>query len=91
VKFVDGYPGKLYVVGRKKGDTWYVAGINGEDGEKQVILDLSFLVNRKGEIFSSGHDDENSRSFEKSSITIPADGKIKITLKGNDGFVGVFK
>jgi hypothetical protein len=91
VKFIDGYPGKLYVVGRKKGDAWYVAGINGEDVEKQMTLDLSFLVNRKGEIFASGNDEESSPSFEKSSITIPADGRIKITLKGNDGFVGVFK
>lgn len=43
VKFVDGYPGKLVVVAREAGDVWYVAGINGEEIDKTVTLDLSFV------------------------------------------------
>lgn len=91
VKFIDGYPGKLYVVARRKGDVWYVAGINGENIKKELTLDLSFLANRKGELIASGDDDTVEPSFTNASTHVPAEGKIKVTLKGNDGFVAVFK
>ncbi|MBA7537415.1 Glucan 1,4-alpha-glucosidase SusB [subsurface metagenome] len=34
-RFVDAYPGKYIVLARRKDDTWYVAGINGEEREKK--------------------------------------------------------
>jgi hypothetical protein len=30
-RLLDGYPGKSVVMARRKGSTWYVAGINGTD------------------------------------------------------------
>jgi hypothetical protein len=91
VKFIDGYPGKLYVVARKSGSKWYVAGINGENKEKQLTLDLSFLQNKKGMLIISGSDNADESSFNQKNITIPSAGKINITLKGYDGFVAVFE
>jgi len=87
VKFIDGYPGKLYVVARKTGNRWYVAGINGENIEKTLALDLSFLKNKKGQLIASGNATSDEPSFSTTSVTVPASGKINITLKGNDGFV----
>ncbi len=43
VKFIDGYPGKYVILARKKGNTWHIAGINGENTSKTVTLNLSFL------------------------------------------------
>ncbi|MEM9325325.1 MAG: glycoside hydrolase family 97 catalytic domain-containing protein [Bacteroidota bacterium] len=43
VKYVRGYPGQDVVLARRKGDVWYVAGINGEDQPKAWDLDLSFI------------------------------------------------
>ncbi|HEX5169702.1 MAG TPA: glycoside hydrolase family 97 catalytic domain-containing protein [Cyclobacteriaceae bacterium] len=91
VKFIDGYPGKLYVVARKRGNAWYVAGINGENVEKQLTFNLSFLANRKGKLIASGKDNQDEPSFETSSFTLPPDGRMNLMLKGNDGFVAVFK
>ncbi|HOX81808.1 MAG TPA: glycoside hydrolase family 97 catalytic domain-containing protein [Chryseolinea sp.] len=91
VKFIDGYPGKLYVVARKSGNTWYVAGINGENTEKQLTLDLSFLKNKKGNIIASGNENDGEPSFSSSTLYVPEIGKLNITLKGNDGFVAVFE
>ncbi len=34
--FVDGYPGKFVVIARRAGNTWYVAGINGDSTRKKV-------------------------------------------------------
>ena len=92
IKFLDGYPGKLYVVARKAGNKWYVAGINGEDVEKNLTLDLSFLKNKKATIIvSSDNPTGDEPSFDQKTITVPATGKMEITLKKNDGFIAVFE
>jgi hypothetical protein len=92
VKFIDGYPGKLYVVARKAGNKWYVAGINGENIEKPLTLDLSFLKNKKATFISSGTSTNGDEpSFDQKNIVVPANGKMEITLKKNDGFVAVFE
>jgi len=89
VKFIDGYPGQLYIVARKAGNKWYVAGINGEKIDKQLTLDLSFLKNKTGAFISSGGD--GYASFDLKKMKIPANGKVKVDLKKNDGFVAVFE
>lgn len=42
-KLIGGYPGRDIVIARCKGNSWYVAALNGEDREKQITIDLSFL------------------------------------------------
>jgi len=88
VKFIDGYPGKLYVVARQAGNKWYVAGINGENVEKQLSMDLSFLKNMKGQGIVAG---ATKTSFNTNAVQLPSQGKVNITLKANDGFVYVFE
>lgn len=90
VKFIDGYPGKHFIVARKSGTSWYVAGINGEDLEKTLTLDLSFLKEKNGEWFASDGV-KNEPSFIIKQVTIPSTGRLEINLKGNDGFVVVFE
>ena len=89
VKFIDGYPGKLFVVARKAGNKWYIAGINGENIEKEIALDINFLKNKKGELIMSGIADNDEPAFDIKSILIPASGKLNVILKANDGFVMV--
>lgn len=38
---IDGYPGDYVVMARRKGDRWYIAGINGTDSARDITLDLS--------------------------------------------------
>jgi hypothetical protein len=91
VKFLDGYAGKLFVVARKAGSKWYVAGINGENVEKKLTLDLSFLKNKAGELIASGSSRGVEPSFDLEKLILPSSGKMNITLRGNDGFVAVFE
>lgn len=91
VKFIDGYPGKLYVVARKAGNKWYVAGINGEGAEKSLKLDLSFLKNNKGQLIASRNGSGDLPSFNSTDFIVPASGQATINVKGNDGFVIVFE
>jgi hypothetical protein len=84
-RFVDGFPGKLVVIARRSAGTWYVAGINGEDAEKTVSLDFSFLQkNMNGILISDGVD---NRSFAEQKITAYPKRAMEIGLKGYSGFV----
>jgi alpha-glucosidase len=91
VKFINGYPGKLYVVARKSGNRWYVAGINGEGASKSLMLDLPFLKNKKGQLIISGNGATDEPSFQSTPVAVAASGQMTVTLKGNDGFVMVFE
>jgi len=47
-RFIDGYPGKYVILARQKDDTWYIAGINGEEKTRTANLKLPFLKEAKG-------------------------------------------
>jgi alpha-glucosidase len=85
VRFIDGYPGKLAVIARKTGNKWYVAGINGENQEKKLKLDLSFLNASEGKVITDGNE---ALSFVQNNIS--AQKETVITVKPNGGFVMVF-
>lgn len=86
-RFIDGFPGKLAIIARKAGEHWYVAGINGEQIEKKLELDLFFIGQKKGELITDG---EETFSFHTTTIEVPNNGKQEVTLKPNGGFVMVF-
>jgi hypothetical protein len=85
VKFIDGYPGKLVVIARRKGTTWYIAGINGEPVEKKILLNLAWLNDKKGTLITDG---ETGTSFGQQTIT--AAKAVELNLKPNGGFVITF-
>ena len=83
-RFIDGYPGKYAVFARRKGKTWHVVGINGENASKSLDLDLSFMGNKEGVLIqSAAHNfmmnEVNSRQLKN------------IELGAYDGFVAKFK
>ena len=84
-RFIEGFPGKLVVVARKSNDTWYVAGINGENIEKNLNLELPFLDGDKTAILIT--DDKDNRTFDKKEIAITPGELFEVTIKGNGGFV----
>jgi hypothetical protein len=85
VKFIDGYPGRYAVIARRSGGAWYVAGINADDTDLRLALDLPFLAGREGLLVTDGI---GEREFDKAAIK---GGKPAITIKPHGGFVAVFK
>ena len=82
-KFIDGFPGELVVLARRAGDVWHVVGINGEEKEKSLTLDLSFIGSSKnGELITDG---EEVNSFTRNEIEIS--NAVKIDMKPAGGFV----
>jgi hypothetical protein len=85
VRFIDGYPGRYVIIARKSSHAWYVAGLNAQDTDKPLQLDLSFLEGRTGQLVSDGN---GEREFNLGAI---AGGKINLTIKAHGGFVAVFR
>ncbi|WP_341937960.1 glycoside hydrolase family 97 protein [Marinimicrobium sp. C2-29] len=84
-RLVEGYPGKLAVFARRKGDTWYVAGINGEQQAKTLALDLGFIGSNNGVLMTDG---DRPRQFERRELD---SNRIEVELKPAGGFVAVYR
>ena len=83
VKFLDGYPGKYVALARKKGTTWYIAGINSEETERTIKLDVSFIKNTSNGMMITDSDD-NKELIQKN---IDYSKPISITIHSFGGFV----
>lgn len=79
-KFIDGYPGKYIVLARRKNDVWHIVGINGENSEKEISIDLSFVQNPTGFLITDGDKNFTQKNISKS------ESSIKIKMKANGGF-----
>lgn len=85
-RFVAGYPGKFAVLARRKGDTWYVGGAEGEKQPRTLKLSLPFLSAGRHavEIIADGDDDT---SFSHATKTIDARSDLEVALRPAGGFV----
>ncbi|MFD0990423.1 glycoside hydrolase family 97 catalytic domain-containing protein [Mariniflexile jejuense] len=79
-RFVYGFPGKDVVMARKKNNTWFVVGINGENTEKTVVLNLSFINQKNGFIIT-----DSANGFLKNPINTSEN--VTVTMKAHGGFV----
>ncbi|MDF2192283.1 glycoside hydrolase family 97 protein [Paraflavitalea sp. CAU 1676] len=86
VKFLDGFPGKLYVVARRAGNKWYVAGLNGEATAKKIDLNLGFLRGKKGTLITDGSE---PLSFQQKDLVASVATTVEMLPQG--GFVMVFE
>jgi alpha-glucosidase len=87
IHFIDGYPGKFCCLARRKGDDWYVAGINA-DVERSIMVDFGFLddgnytsksyLEKKGDLII-GHPDISKKT--KGHFTMESNGGMVIWIK----------
>lgn len=82
-KFITGYPGKDIVMARRKENQWFVVGINGENKQKTLQIDLSFINSKEGFLIT-----DNKRKFEKTKVN--SKNLTTIQLSPNGGFVAKF-
>ncbi len=83
-RFVGGFPGNYVVLARRAGNTWYVAGINGSETQKNITIDLSFTNKTNGVLITDGN---TNRSFVQNNISFDNKQPINLMLKPNGGFV----
>ena len=84
-RFIDGYPGEFVVIARRKGDAWWVAGINGTDAQKDISMNLDFL--KKSHDILVFEDDANQPWNIHNADNVPSN----MQLQPRGGFVFVVK
>ena len=79
-RFLQGYPGESFVVARRSGTTWYVAGLNGTNEARDITVDLTQLSNSKSSmtLFTDGK--EASDIAISHSQTGPASSALPASL-----------
>ena len=84
-RFVSGYPGESAVIARRRGTSWYVAGINGTDDKKTLDVNLGFIKNTEAthiQLFADGDTPE-----QKWAISQPAKLPTSIECQPRGGFL----
>ncbi|MGW8316711.1 MAG: glycoside hydrolase family 97 catalytic domain-containing protein, partial [Bacteroidales bacterium] len=85
-RFISGYPGKEVVIARRKGDRWYLAGMNGEPVTKTLTLDLTGTGSEPAQIqlFMDG---DSPDTLVEASMKVTG-GKFTVQLLPYGGFAG---
>lgn len=89
-KLIDGYPGDKVIIARKKGNQWYIAGLNGKDVPQTLIVKFDFPDKRifDFQLIKDGKDD---KSFSSEIIKVKKGNTLKIECLPRGGFVGVIR
>lgn len=90
-KLLSGYPGIDVVLARRKGNVWYIAGINGTDEAKEIDVPLEVLALEKDHKVTWFQDGNDGKSFvTEENVSLPEDGKmLKVNCLPRGGFVAV--
>ena len=89
IKFLSGYPGEYIILARKKGEEWYLGGINGEDTPMDVGIELSFLGSGEFNklLFTDG---ESGRDISIVNGSADASRTLSVSMAGYGGFAARF-
>ena len=89
-KMVDGYPGDKVIIARRKGNQWYIGGLNGQDKIQTLIVRFDFLE-KQNYNFRLIKDGDNKESFSSEMVKIKKGDTLKIECLPRGGFVGVLE
>ncbi|MFN8254372.1 MAG: glycoside hydrolase family 97 catalytic domain-containing protein [Bacteroidales bacterium] len=86
--YISGEPGKSIIVASRKGNNWYISGINGEKELKELTVEIPYIT--EGQYSMNLIDDgEDDKSFGNEVKDFKAGDKIGVKMLGNGGFVAV--
>lgn len=85
-KLIDGYPGKFTVMARKKGDNWYIGGLNSDFREKNQNLNLNFLAEDSTYKLTLISDGEHDKKFTIKIFTVTKKSSFAVKMLRNGGF-----
>lgn len=86
-RFLAGFPGEYCCMARRKGDTWFIAGINAGDA-RTVILNLPKTTSKKVKVYTDLNDDLNRLCIAEYNLS---GNHFEITMKRNGGFAFMMK
>jgi hypothetical protein len=87
-KLIDGYPGEMVVIARRKGKLWYVAGLNGKNTAQTLNLNFSFL-GKSGYSFRIFKDGADAKAIASETKSVKRSDTLQIQCLPMGGFTGV--
>ena len=81
--FIDGYPGKYCVLGRRSKEKWYIAGINAEKAAKKIAITLPMLAGTKVLLY----EDQQDRNPVLKELKVNKNGKVVLTIQPEGGVI----
>ena len=82
VRFIDGYPGKYVVLARRKGNQWYIAGVNAQKETLDIEVELPMLEPKSALVVYS---DDQNLSGSMTSVKLNKKKRIKLSIPCNGG------
>lgn len=91
-RLLGGYPGMEVIIARRKGDVWYIGGINGTD-KAQTLSFTPAVLSKSNKTMTVFKDGANDRSFKVEANLQLANNKEKIDVEclPRGGFVAIIK
>lgn len=84
-RFIAGTPGRQVVIARRSGTSWFVAGLNADESQATLQLDLGFLAARRAWLTTDG---KAPRALVCRAWR--ASARVPITMAARGGFLAEF-
>jgi hypothetical protein len=85
-RYVQGTPGQLVVLARRKGTVWYLGGIAGDDQSRNLTVSLGFLG--QGSFTAAViTDGASNTTFSERTETVTASASLAASMRARGGFV----
>ena len=88
IKLLDGYPGMDVTLARRKGNIWFVAGINAELVEKQKTIPLTFLPEGVRYQVTLIEDGRHDKALSARYLVVDNTCSISVRMLRRGGFIG---
>lgn len=82
IRFIDGYPGRYVVLARRKGDKWYIAGINAQKETLKLKVQLPMLpAGEEVQVYS----DDAKLQGKLTAVKLNKKQEMQLTIPCNGG------
>ena len=90
-RFVAGYPGQFAILARRKGDTWYLAGVNGQNQAREERIKPGAWLGAGRYTLARIGDGADARSFASETQRFEAGQEFSVKMLPYGGFVATLK
>ena len=88
-KLLDGYPGKDVIIARRKGNDWYIGGINAEQREKTKTVKFDFLPDGVKYKLTLIADGKHDKDFATQYLVVDKTSSMNVKLLRRGGFAAL--
>jgi len=85
-KLLDGYPGKDVIIARRKGNAWYMGGINAEQREKTKTIKFNYLPEGAKYKLTLIADGRHDKDFDTQYLVVNKSSSVSVKLLRRGGF-----